>query len=1008
MGEEVFTSNSLNFLIEKFREKLSFNCTVFADQRVFLPSPFLKYRLIQALLNEKGAASSGVFFEELGAGVLSLFHSLSDQRLLLPTRSLMSLHLEALILENSDSLLPYFGEGLTQEDKQKKAEGLAFHLAKEFLSNGKYGGAFLKKWLKNSGWQQTLWNKFFSSWNFPYQLLESSFKPPKRPIEVHLFNFSFIPSLYHQFFQKISPFVSIFYYQFSPCREFWTDTVSDRERVVMQSREGFDAEMDFYLKNHNSLLVNFGKVMRKNFFFFEERDMCGIDHTTEPSSTLLGHLQSDLFEDKESEGLKIEPDTSFEIYPAFSKIREVEMLYLQLAKSPFEPRDIQVFAPDISEYAPYIKLVFGAKDSLLPFQINALPRLSQSLFLQGFLDLISLSKTRFTLKSVFKVLLHPFVLSAFQLEEQEMECFRLWMEKLGVKWGLDSKHRSAMFSKSVYGDSMDGTFEKAFDLLLNRLVLISEKPPSWEAPAPDFSEAESLGKCIFLIRSIKEDVGRLQSPMSLSSWHNFLKVLAARYFLVSKEEGSHLEFFTKKLELLSHLGEQLPTLFLISSIQRFLENAFKEKSAKIGSNALNVISFSSISKAPFFSAKIICLLGMEEDAFPRNEAKSSLKSVEGDFCPTPGDEDRAAFLQALLIPSHALYISYLCVNPEDGKEQLPSLFVQELLAYIKTHFLIEGEALSKRFPPLPFHKDSPSLKHFKRDYLSAIKFYGEKNHTPFIPEYFSAPLPLLESGEEIVTSLKKLKSFAKHPIRFYFNEVLKVYLDYETQDEEFYFSPLVEAIFQNSAKEQSFKERINEARLHGKLPLGLFKEVAEQKLMKKSVEMEKGLKHFEINTLFSVPISLKIPLSNGGVGSVEGVVENVSSKGLLFYGSFKEMIKIWPEFLALCLAKEEGFEKKLLCLKDGKTFAIKNAEEALGYFLSYFKISLKAPSPFLPVWVDIFLKKSEKELEKAILEKIKMAHDPYIQSALSHYEPSHLFKSWAPLLQHTFQPFGLV
>ena len=170
--------------------------------------------------------------------------------------------------------------------------------------------------------------------------------------------------------------------------------------------------------------------------------------------------------------------------------------------------------------------------------------------------------------------------------------------------------------------------------------------------------------------------------------------------------------------------------------------------------------------------------------------------------------------------------------------------------------------------------------------------------------------------------------------------------------------------------------------------------------------MERGLKHFEIKKLFSVPISLKIPLSNGGVGSVDGVIENVSSKGLLFFGSFKEMIKIWPEFLALCLAKEEGFEKKLLFLEDGKTFSMKNPEEALSNFLSYFKISLKAPSPFLPVWVDIFLKKSEKELEKAIREKIKMAHDPYIQSAFSHYEPSHLFKSWAPLLQHTFQSFG--
>ncbi len=961
---------------------------------------------MQSFLSNKKDAIAGISFEELETGILSLFHSLTDSKLLFPTKSLMTLHLEALILDSSEALPSYFEEGLCQESKQSKARGLALHLSKEFLLMGKSGGAYLKKWLETPGWQQTLWHQLFSSWNFPYELLEGSFKPPKKMIEVHLFNFSFIPSLYHKFLQKISRFVSIFYYQFSPCQEFWTDTVSDRERMLMQKKDRFEHEQDIFFKSHNSLLVNFGSVMRKNASFFEERDLCGIDHIATPSSTFLGRLQSDIFEDKVSEGAKIELDSSFAVYPAPSKLREVELLYTQLKTLSFEPQEVLVFAPDISEYAPYIQLVFGGRKPLFPFQINGLPRLSLSLFLQGFFDFISLFSKRFTLKDVFKICKHPFVLSAFQLKEQEVECFYVWMEKLGVKWGLDSKHRKELLSKSVYGNEMGGTFEQAFDILLQRLVCMDKTPTEWDVPSPDFSQAESLGKCIFLVRSIQKDLERLRTPMVLNSWAEYLQLLASRYFLVSKEEQGYLDFFSQKLKLLSYLGEEQQSLFSLSSIQRFLENAFKEKSGKIGSNELNTIHFSSLSKPSFFPCKMLYLLGMEESSFPKNEPGSSLKIPVGDFSPRSSDEDRTAFLQALLTPKCAFAMSYLSVNADDGKEQLPSLFIQEVLSYIETHLLIKQEALFKRFSPLPFHLDSPCLKHSKRHYLSALNFYGEIPQNPFIPEYLNAPIPSFDIKEEASLPLNKLKSFAKHPIRFYFNEILGVYLDYEKQDEEFYFSPLIQTLFLNR-KSSSFKEGIDKASLYGKLPLGPFKHIAEKKLMQKSLDIEKGLKEFEIETLFSVPISLNIPLVSGGEVLIEGVIENVCSKGLVCIGSSKELLKMWPEFLAYCLFKEEGV-KELLFLEDGKMFSIKNPQQALSLYLDYFQTSQAVPSPLLPAWGDIFFKKSEKELKKAVSQKIKMGKDPYIEPAFSNYNPSHVFKVWAPLVQKTFQPFGLI
>ena len=92
------------------------------------------------------------------------------------------------------------------------------------------------------------------------------------------------------------------------------------------------------------------------------------------------------------------------------------------------------------------------------------------------------------------------------------------------------------------------------------------------------------------------------------------------------------------------------------------------------------------------------------------------------------------------------------------------------------------------------------------------------------------------ASDNLTVDLKQLSRFAKHPLRFYLNHALHLYLEYEEKDEEFTLSPLVRALVHKEVGKRPLKEVFKEADLHGKLPLGRFKDVA---WLNTSEEMQK-------------------------------------------------------------------------------------------------------------------------------------------------------------------------
>lgn len=897
----IHVSNSGEALITLLRDQLFFSSSSpFSKKLIFLPHLSLKTPLMTRFVEgSKLDIVLGLEFLELGAGIQTLFQWSTGKRLLFPPQDLLALHIESLLEEENPSF--------------------ATALAAEFLKYGKFGGAPL------SGWKKELWEKIFSKWNYPYQLLETPLKKNPLSLEVHLFNFPFLPKLYHLFFAKLALCFPIHYYQFSPCQEFWSDGMTDREKMHLVKK---DPKVAPYLESGPPLLANFGKLGRETFRVFEEDDFMLEEHycLIEPK-TALSKIQHGVLNFQRSIP---DQDSSIRLFPLSSKLREVEVLYQTLLEMDVLPSDVQIFALNISDYAPFIEHVFGVDDSPFDFTIRDL---SGHSFLESFFDLFSLE--RFEVSSVFRLFSSPYF---SPLSSKEVQTFASWIEKTSVKWGMDAEHRKRLLPG--YLEEEGATWEQAFRHLLDNLVFLPENPSSWDLPYLDFSDAELLGKCITLMRTLRQDLDFLEEArLTLSDWADHLHQLFERYFIIPEEETHSYQLFEEKLQMLRELGRINEGSYVFSSIKRYISCSLKEKKGVRFSKQVEALTFRSLKLGAVLSSKVIALLGMNEGAFPRPYIRSSLSLLDNqsDFSPHPSDEDRYLFLEALLSAKETLLLFYQNVSEEDGKEQPPSILIQELNLTPEIH------------PTFPFHHhyftEGNTAPQYQ--YERAQNFYKPKQPIPFIPE-FVIPTLLPQPSEEFLSiDVAHLLRFAKNPLRFYCNHVLNLYFQYEDKtDEEFQLSPL--------KRYQLFQDTFEEADLRGHLPLGRFKEVALRRVEEESppdwIPIDLTLENFRIQ------------------GSIE--VPNLEEKKLV------ERLKNYPLILLYT-----------------------EAHVPLLRYLRYYQIALQTPSPFHPLWGETLLKEEGNAFEKKVAAT---SLDPYLEATLIHANSQVIFETWAPLLRATF------
>ena len=1069
---------SLYLRLEKnlYRSEASFR------QLVIVPHDLVRRAISSELL--KGSLYAGIKVLELSSAIdyLTRLVRFDDKKgHSFPAPMLFSLHLEELIgqmLEENEALFSplkdYVFVEKTKKGQERKKRELAEALSLDFLHYGVYGGKGLVQWLQKSSWKQKLWQRAFALWDYPYHAFKQLSEKKELPIifDIHLFGFDAIPLIYEGFFSYLSQFFPFFTYFFTPSKAFWGEALSTPEffykKNLYKEKGVLDKELELlkeYQKQEHPLLLNFAKCsqQRLNFLIDLEVKKEEFFYESPVKPYLLDHLKNSLFNGEFQKQVVVldDKDESIRIHGCPTKKREVEVFLKQMMqlmdKNEIEPSDVLVLAPDISIYEPYIKQVVSEQAGF-SYQIFDLPILSQSPFLQGLWALFSLFESRAELKEMFHLLHSLPLLKKWELSFEEIQKVKQLCRDVSITWGLDQAHREELLESafSSQGTWLEGFYRLLIGLVVGRKELIT-KETSHYAPlgVVELEDADLIAKLYFFIQELIDFRQRfLNKEQTLDCWVKEIKCCAETFFNLDPSDEGVL-FFYQQLKGVEQLSLKVHgAKYSFTSIKRLFEKTFNKKGGMLSCRNQQALTFASIDSQMLYPSKIIYFLGMEEGAFPSKEQVHPLREIEkSEMDPFPSliEEQRQLLLNAFVYAKEGIYFSYCFFDDQDGKEKELSFLIQEVIEVLESCFTYLTSGVAKKIfvkhKACPFHVEELLQGCFSLRHISLAKAYYEKEKERrhlFSHLYTKVSKEIVaEKHEEI--QLKDLEVFAKNPLRQYMQKTLSMRIKkekttQESKENEFALSYLDRALFQKELFHQDFDISALKMQASGRYPLGVFHDLATNHLKEEelkaleffhflgiekekifSIQLSKNVEEKELveKGLWLVP-ALKVKDFENHDICIEGRLENVTEKGLLFFGEdrLEDFVKIWPTYLVFLLILERDFSNQishhLVCIKEKviKSTKMDDPGKALQEYLGYYFKAQKEASPLHPQWASSFIEGDAKQKKEQIYKSFTSSAssqrvDDYQKWVYEHLHPfavDAIEHTWSATYHQTFSP----
>lgn len=844
----------------------------------------------------------------------------------LPKKMELSLFLQHELLGKMDRISE-LKEYFSSEAKDKRIGPFCDLLATYFLRYGIYGKEKLPHW------QEELFEAL--PWVFP-----KDFRGKGTLCSLHLFGFSFLPQTLLDFYQR----QGAKFYFFSPCRIFWGDFYSDKELAKL--------ELDLF-ENQNLFLSNWGKVGRKMQLMVEEASLPSDEHYTEfHEQTTLATWQNALLD-----GNQVRPkaDPSIQFFSASNRLREVEILKDALlslfASGEIEPKDVQVFAPNINDYIPFLEAVF--EDVEITLSDVTLDR-------DPFDRLIALVEKRFSVVEVLQVL-------SLMREDFDLGKIRRFVEGANVRWGISKEGRKAQYlddlpEEEIATCSSAGTWEEGF----KKLILGLGQLGKGACPIVGVTEIEEFNLLYTTLTDLADDLSPLfdGTKWTIPTWLRYLACLMESYLPIEPDHKGYKELL--RLASATDFLDQHEIPF--SGIKRVLE---KKKGTTQSGAHLQAIRFSSLAEGCLLPSKVIAFLGLEEEAFPRRDTDTSLYTKETTYRPKKIDIDKYLFLQGLIFAKERIFLSY--VRDSMGKRGA-SLVYQELLGQIEGAKILHHP--DSATDPRYFGGDLCSYN--QAAYSIAKAKLDPPAAKPLIPSLSTHVT--FEKTDKSDFSLKQLFKFARHPLRYHLHEILGIYPDFGKSDTRDY---LLDPITRSQLVKEALAGPIDEA----VLPLNLFHPLAKSQI---ESEVELWKEATGGKELKGQKIDLQV-----GPYRLKGILENTTEEGwfLKAKDTLEDRIRCFPQLL---LAKH--LDIPLTFIQDKSQPQVGGSLES---YLDYFALAQEHPSPMVPS-----LGKALLEQDATLLQKgIKQLDDEiwtYLQLRDPVADPLILLDNWGGILSSVF------
>ena len=899
---------------------------------------------------------------------------------------------------------------LVEDPRGEKRRELCERIAYVFDQYAVYRPDWVRRWEAGEGtdWQALLWralierlgpvhiaarmSRFVQTWD---QLSEL---PAGLPRRISIIGISSLPPIYLEILARFSQRAEVHLLSLSPSPEFWGDVQSARELA----REG-----ELQLEPDNLLLGSLGKVGRdfqqvleSTVDYAQEEDAESVDPGT---GTALSALQSDIFALR-NRGVSgcpplplLRSDRSIALHSCHSPMREVEVLRDRLlgllhSDSTLEPRNIVVMVPDVDAYAPYIEAVFGTEPSepgFLPHRIADRSERAQSPVSEALLLLLRLCGGRFAASEVLDLLELEPVRARFGITPEEQAELARRVHDVGIRWGVDAAHRASFGQPELD----DNTWRFGLTRLLVGYALPLQERATFAGVLPyddvEGDQALGAGRLARFAETLFARAELLKASRPLSAWRDALFDALAE--LVA-EDDRHSYALRVVREKLNELVAEAESVGFVEPVSREVilavlsERLESERSSHdFLAGGVTFCALLPMRSIPF---RVVCLLGLDDEAFPRVERTPSFDRVKNE--PRMGDrtlrdDDRYLFLEALLSARDHLHLSWVGRAIQDNSSRPPSVVVGELLEVLDRSFVVTAP------------ESSPQLDLFRPPAQKPSKaLVIEHPLAPFSERYFDGSDPRLFSyavaeaeaarvrlterrrrpalfptllgaagGAEDRISVDELARFFELPVRHLLERRLRAHLRRDVlsvQDREpmelswleqhAVGSFMVERLLQGLPPEGVFEL----TRAAGLLPLGALGRHWFETLLPETRRLLEEIHRHRAGKAVA-PLRVELPLSGG---ALFGAVGDLYAGGQVRHGYSKikpkRALSLWVRHLALCasgwLAPSVLVGRKA---KGGAVGALRlqplssdEAREHLEQLVALYRLGERGPLPLFP------------------------------------------------------------
>ena len=596
---------------------------------------------------------------------------------------------------------------------------------------------------------------------------------------------------------------------------------------------------------------------RDDFFVDPARD----------SSTALRLLQGDLLRARRpEEPHQVAPgDRTLSFHLCHGPTRQVEvlrdvLLHLLDDHRDLEPRDVVVMTPDIDTYAPLITAVFEAGREVplssgswgpggaprLPYEIVDLSLRRTNPVAEALLSVLALAEGRMPASEVLDLLSLEPVRRRFGLDAEGLAQVRAWVVQSGIRWGVDQDHRAAEGQPKDRGN----TWAFGLERLLLGVVMGEEgglgEPEAGGDPVRPVDDVEgSAGKVlngfVSFCAVLSGHLEGLQEPRTLAEWLKACEGVLQDLVRVPPSAGWLTRRVRQVLGALAEPAASCTRAVTLRALREDMAGRF-EVPLVTDREQSGAITFCAMVPMRSIPARVVCLLGMDDGAFPRSPAVMGFDPTSASPRLTDRnarDEDRALLLEALLSARDHLVVLSTGRDLHSNEERAPAAPIGELRDVLDTTFSPIGgrrpsvawttEHALQAFSPRAFTAGGVDPSDPARPWSYDLRLLAGASVTGTwdrqVPPFFSGnPAPAAPDGRPVI-HLDDLIAFLKAPTRTVLREGLGIVLRDEVggvEDRE----PVELDNLENWNLRQALLKNLGETdlgarlRAEGSLPLG--------------------------------------------------------------------------------------------------------------------------------------------------------------------------------------------